>query len=305
MTQMSKKQKPSVGEIARHRSWDLAKVGTNVLIPRGMEGTPWPRWLSKTFVNIHLLQENPLDVREDLFGGGRHPDNAWGLVDNLLYAIEDQAKKVLEKYPLPERFRDVVNNDFSFDGHRLSETEFYACFENENFTPKQENAIAALRSIQIIRSETYAINNRGYYMCDPHHDHTYRSLTVAELIMETTTLIVAALRGELWEDVWSYIAKMREDKNQSRPGRETLLQRELSDAIETLNSRNVKPTARKVWDYLVDERAGKGCIVSVEQYHASKSRQLAYLDNSGIRTSITFQQFEKRLSRSRKRKKNF
>jgi hypothetical protein len=110
-----KKQKTNI-------RWDLSRGGTGLLFPRGIEPEPWPEWLSKTFVNVHLVQEDPNALREELFDGR----NAWGPVETLLYAIEQEAKKVLQ--------------------------------ENEN----EENAAAALKSIAAIRSKFFFLRQNGY-----------------------------------------------------------------------------------------------------------------------------------------------
>jgi hypothetical protein len=99
MTGMANKK-----DSVKPKRWDLAKGGINIAMPFGVKVEPWPRWLSKTFVNIHLLNEEPFELRQDLFGGGRHPDNIWGIVDTLLYTIEDEAKKVLKN----SRYRSSI-----------------------------------------------------------------------------------------------------------------------------------------------------------------------------------------------------
>ena len=181
--------------------WDLAKGGTNIVTPPG--SVEWPEWLPKNFLNIHVVQEDPLILRDDLFGGGRYPDAVWGLVNNLLYAIEDEAKKVLKEASF-FNLENVDSDDWTYL-RDIEEETFYALFaEHETLTPKQKNAIAAIRSIEVIRSKTHVVNNHGYMMCDPHHDHTYESLTVAKLLMEMMTLMMAAIRGELWEDLWPH-----------------------------------------------------------------------------------------------------
>ena len=49
----------------------MAKGGTNLIMPRGAKVEPWPRWLSKTFVNVHVLQEDAIELRDNLLGAGR------------------------------------------------------------------------------------------------------------------------------------------------------------------------------------------------------------------------------------------
>ena len=113
------------------------------------------------------------------------------IINSLLSSIEREATKVL--------------ND---DGRRfiagLTESQFndFYSLQKESNTPKQANAIGALRAIEVIRSLTHVLDNHGYLMCDPRVDHTYDSLTVSQLLLETATLILAAVRGEAWEDHW-------------------------------------------------------------------------------------------------------
>ena len=186
------------------RRWNLYLGGTNVLPPLGTEWeNRWPDWLSKSFVNISLLQQDPINLREELFGSLRDPGNQWGLVDNLLYVIELEATKVLD-----EDERRYIPG--------LTENQFENFYLGQSNTAKQANAIAALRSIEVIRSLTHVFDNHGYQMCDPHGTHTYESLTVAKIIMEATTLIMAAIRGELWEDVWTHADRHAEQQRHLR-----------------------------------------------------------------------------------------
>ncbi|MDP2601891.1 MAG: hypothetical protein Q8S00_04780 [Deltaproteobacteria bacterium] len=208
---MPKKQKPN---IASFRRWDLARIGTGVLMPRGSRPEPfslWPPWLSKTFVNENLLLEDPLELREQLFDSGRHPDHRWGIVGNLLFAIEHNAKNVLKEQPLPNCDLDLENDDsegWDYFASEISEDRFYNRFaRDKTLTHKQKNAIAALRSIHLIRAASHAVSPHGRWLCDPFHDHTYDSLSVAKIIMETAILVMAAIRGELWEDVWPHAEK--------------------------------------------------------------------------------------------------
>ena len=76
--------------MARKKStrWDLAFGGTNVSPPGMSEWSiQWPKWLERTFVNLHYLQQDPIELRCELFHG-RDPRNAWSLVDTLLISIE-------------------------------------------------------------------------------------------------------------------------------------------------------------------------------------------------------------------------
>jgi hypothetical protein len=173
-----KEQKP--------KRWDLARGETGLLFPRDKEPEPWPEWLSKTFVNVHLVQEDPIQLREELLDARVE---WWGPIDTLLYTIEREATKVFQKDASLEKIE------------RMSEAEFRDLFGYESLAPKQANAIAALRSIAMIRSKFFRLHNNGYYY--PTED-AEADPTTAKMLLEMTLLVLAAIRGELWESVWPH-----------------------------------------------------------------------------------------------------
>jgi len=270
---MPKKQKLN---IARSKRWDLARDGTGLLMPRGIKTELWPSWLSKTFVNEQLVQEDPLELRDDLFGSGRHPDNRWGLVDTLLSAIENNAKNVLK-----EQLCDDENDDSADWDHftQIPEDQFYDRFVGcETLTPKQKNAIAALRSIHLIRAAS--------------HDHTYDSLSVAKIIMETATLILAGIRGELWEDVWPHTERGAAVLRGSKKGRTDKLNKAME---EVLAKQGPKLTASKVWAFLEKTINNDSVIQEVTDDN------IYWVNQRGREQTTSYKSFENRLSRIKKK----
>lgn len=180
-----KKEKP------QPRRWDLARGGVGLAFPRCVEPKPWPQWLLKTFVNIQLLQENPIMLREDLFRS-RPEYEWWGIIDGVLSTIEQGAKKVLK----------VLEENapaYACKIKEITEDQFWDAFGYENLTPKQANAIAALRSIAVIHSEFFESDKNGY------HPYKDADPTTAKMLLEMMLLVLAAIRGELWENVWPKI----------------------------------------------------------------------------------------------------
>ena len=236
----------------KQKRWNACLGGTNVAPPLGTEWEDrWPSWLSESFVNVHLLQQDPIDLRSDLFGGLRDPRNQWGLVNNLLYAIEREATKILNE---DERryIAGLTENQFE---------DFYL-WQTSN-TPKQANAIGALRAIEVIRSLTNVFDNHGYPMCDPHAAHTYESLTVAKIIMEVTTLIMAAIRGELHEEVW-----LHADENAHRERRLRETAPKANAARKTIYEL-IRQYCRDNW-----ERFSKKGAIAVHDLHTEITAEL-------------------------------
>jgi len=287
---MPKKQKLN---IASSRRWDLARDGMPDIRAIGKKLEPWPPWLSKTFVNETLLQEDPLELRDDLFGSSRHPDNTWRLIDNLLFAVEHNAKSVLKEQPLP--FCDLENDDskdWDYFASEISEDRFYARFARcKTLTHKQRNAIAALRSIHLIRAASHAVSPHGHWLCDAFHDHTYDSLSVAKIIMETVTLTLAAIRGELWENVWPHTERGAAVLRGSKKGRTD----ELNKAMEeVLAKRGTKLTAKEVWALL--EKTINYDSVIQEVYDDN----ICWVDQRGREQTTSYKSFENRLSKIKK-----
>jgi hypothetical protein len=143
-----------------------------------------------TFFNQALLKENPFTLRDELFGSHRDPKDIWALVDSLICAIEHEARKVLKQNPPPfyaEELLDGLTKDQSppvwnlFGHHRNA------------FTHQQANAVAALRSIGILRRQ----------FPDPSvSDQVYDSAAVGKIVMEAVALLMAAFRGEFWTSIW-------------------------------------------------------------------------------------------------------
>src|SRR5262245_50128966 len=198
---MPKKQNPQLGR------WNSTRGGTGLVSSRGMKLEPWPQWLHKTSV-INLVQEDPIETRDEHFLGR---DEWWGVIGTVLYQIERDAKKVLqedlsafkEKMLLPEgrvSLEDIVSkkNYFNF----LTEDEFWDLFGYKSLTPKQTNAIAALRSIAVIRSEFFYSDNNGSY-------HPYRDAdqTTARMLVEMMLLIYAAIRENVCRPQIEQVAK--------------------------------------------------------------------------------------------------
>lgn len=287
---MSKK-KPRAKSPSPVTRWDLAFGGTNVLGPWGGWPMPWPtKLLQKTFVNMHLVQQGPFEVREEVFSG-RPPDQYWGAIGTLLMSIEKEAKQLL-KDEGPPCCADILADDRFFQW--LTEDEFYDRFPKSDVYPhRQANAIAALRSIHVMRSLCKPEYRRGdrhlFYFLDPHGDHTYDSGEVAKLLLEMVMLILASIRGDLWENL-TYQSKMREGPEHSR-----------NDALAQEIARELKatPTARATELLARFEQLAKSGNKTIQE--VTEDSEIYWRNRDGKEKTTRYHDFEKRVSRMKRR----
>src|SRR5688572_30022631 len=88
----------------------------------------------------------------------------------------------------------------------MNEYEFQELAQRTDMTQKQKNAVAALRSILILRALSKArLTPSHYYFSGD--EHSYESNAVARIVMETIVLVMAAFRGEFSEDWEPHIVK--------------------------------------------------------------------------------------------------
>lgn len=278
---MSKK-KPRAKSPADFTPWNRAFGGTNFAPPREGWARKWPQWLQRGFVNENLLQSDPIELRNDLFS--RRREELWMIVDALLSAIEREAKKTLKASSTGKLAEDSS----------LSEDDFWNEFSVAKFTPREANAIAGLRSVQIIRLYTQAEKTRdGRYLCDPNHNLTYDSFDVGKLLVEMMLAIMAAIRGELWEEFFEFMSKMK-DRDRKTAKKLSLLVAEIMKVKAKLEKDNgEKATAKDVWKYF--ER-NAGDIVSVN------ADRLTYRTGASENKAMAYRRFENLLSTLRKQR---
>jgi hypothetical protein len=135
-------------------------------------------------------------------------------------------------------------------------------------------------------------------MCDPDHDNVYESLTVARLIMEIATLMVAAIRGELWEEHWPYIDKMRGGPRNPRPNRRKVRRTEtLTEAMESLG---IDKTPRTLWVAL--KNLGASSAIDSKKSRTQKE-ELIWTNRVGESEVISFEQFKAKHYKLRNKRK--
>src|SRR5215471_9771558 len=153
--------------------------------------------LRDTFFNRNLLEVKPFDLRRELFLAHSR-ESAWLTVVNLLAALEHGAKKILAEKPLPFDLTAKLS---------LDEGEFQRSVTAYNVTPEQANAIAALRSVAIIRREFDLVEvHPGQHvhidLLDQDFEHSYEPATVATIALEAVLLALAAFRGDFFGQYW-------------------------------------------------------------------------------------------------------
>jgi hypothetical protein len=156
--------------------------------------------LRDTFFNRNLLDRNPFELRDELFLE-HTKDQGWGIVENLLWAIEHEAELVLKG---KARLEDPLGGPYS-------EKDIFEIYGHSKLPSDQANAIAALRSIQQIRKEFRLREvHAGQYILDGIErgvEQTYDSRTVAKLVLEAALLVMAAFRGDFWGKYWDDIER--------------------------------------------------------------------------------------------------
>jgi hypothetical protein len=154
----------------------------------------FPVELPDTFFNANLLKVNPFELRDDLFAGRRREDG-WQLVENLLWIIEHSAKKLVEEYP-------DFNLNFSGSEDQFHDSLLSAGSKLNQLTDEQRNAIAALRSIKMIRQKLNLVEAGGRYvpleLVDTDFVYSCDSATMATTMLETVLLTMAVVRGDYW-----------------------------------------------------------------------------------------------------------
>ena len=252
------------------KSWNLARKGTGVWLP-GIPMTPYPEWLSQTFFNVNVVMEDPLELREQLFAAGYDLAAAWGIVRNMLYAIHENATQDL--------------GPLQIDESRPDEYEFLAQCSARKLIPRQANAVAALRSVALIRSQYFFLDKNGYY-----HPRRNANVRTAKMLLEMMVLTMSAIRGELWENIFPRTERGEQMSKGPKHRRERTvnLNREIKDALQKIG---VNEKYRAVWQYLKKHRLGRGAITKMDQW------QLTWINQNGQPATVERQEFQKRLSR--------
>jgi hypothetical protein len=261
----------------------------HILPPRGKKPEPWPAWLLRTFVNQDLLKTDPIALRDELFINHYRSTSWWSVVDNLLYTIEREAKRVLKDDP--PAFEDHLESSCFYE---LSEQHFYDIFSMGRFTYKQASAIAALRGIHVIRELTHADPGPSGqdYLCDPHAEHTYDSITASRIAMEMALVIVNAIRGEFLESHAPLIEHGVAFRQGPKYDRRDNLGREIERAFR---AKGLKVSSRETWaDF---QRLGESGHKIIQEVTDDE------IYWKGRKEPTSFRSFQNRFYRIRKRLK--
>lgn len=222
---------------------------------------PRPVALADTFFNRNLLLVDPVELREELFST-RSKEEYWGLLENLLWALEHDAELVLKETP-------------------------------------GDSAIEVLRSVQIIRKEFRLRKVNGHYILDGIErgvEQTYDSKTVAKIVLETALLIMAAFRGDFRGKYSDWMSRGKTALEGTRKKRSDNLNRVIIKELRRQPTQSAKQILASL-ERVIEER---GVTDKSVVYEITEKNEVGWYDQRGVAKGTKFHAFEKRVSKLKK-----